>query len=218
MQLIKPLNDVLLILAGTLVVIVCLHIDINILHDDLSELSLTEIMQEFILFVIVVSFLRLAYKFSFMRSLHIIIASFFLIMLIRELDALFDYILFHGGWVYFALLILVLSSFFALKHHVSIAHGFYVYYKGKHWGIMLCGLLTILVFSRLFGQGYLWNNVLGDGYLRLVKNIVEETSELFGYMLCFVSTLGYQFDFRGNEFKNKLGYIEMQGNQQKIRC
>ncbi|EOW9564629.1 transporter, partial [Enterobacter hormaechei] len=59
----------------------------------------------------------------------------------------------------------------------------------------LSGLLAVLVFSRLFGMQVLWHDILEHGYMRVVKNVVEEGSESFGYMLCLAASLGYYVTF-----------------------
>ncbi len=66
------------------------------------------------------------------------------------------------------------------------------------YGILLSGLLAVLVFSRLFGMQVLWHAILEHGYMRVVKNAVEEGSESFGYMLCLAASLGYYITFRAN--------------------
>lgn len=53
-----------------------------------------------------------------------------------------------------------------------------------------------LVFSRLFGMHGLWYAILDQSYVRVVKNVVEEGSESFGYMLCLIASVGYYCSFR----------------------
>ncbi|MDX7018301.1 transporter, partial [Klebsiella aerogenes] len=65
------------------------------------------------------------------------------------------------------------------------------YTQSPWYGILLSGLLAVLVFSRLFGMQVLWHDILEHGYMRVVKNAVEEGSESFGYMLCLAASLGY---------------------------
>lgn len=64
------------------------------------------------------------------------------------------------------------------------------------YGILLSGLLAVLVFSRLFGMQVLWHDITEHGYMRVVKNAVEEGSESFGYMLCPPHPFGYYVTFR----------------------
>lgn len=43
----------------------------------------------------------------------------------------------------------------------------------------------------------LWHAILNDGYVRVVKNVVEEGCESFGYMLCLTASFGHYRNFRG---------------------
>jgi hypothetical protein len=82
-----------------------------------SEVSLTEVVQESILAVIVLVHLLLARKYAHLRYSNILIGGFFLAMLIRELDGLFD-LLAHGSWVWFALLATAGALLLPLRHCV----------------------------------------------------------------------------------------------------
>lgn len=61
---------------------------------------------------------------------------------------------------------------------------------------MISGLLTILVFSRLFGTTMFWNLLLPNNYANIVKNIVQEGSEFFGYILCLFSSIYFMIKTR----------------------
>jgi hypothetical protein len=58
-------------------------------------------------------------------------------------------------------------------------------------GIFLSGFLVIMAFSRLIGRGSFWEAVMGDGYMRVVKNIAEEGTELMGYTLLLISAVEF---------------------------
>lgn len=158
--------------------------------------SLTEVVQESVLAVIVLVHLLLARKYAHLRYSNILIGGFFLAMLIRELDGLFD-LLSHGSWVWFALLATAGSLLLPLRHLRQTLSQLAEYTRTPYYGMMISGLLAILVFSRLFGMHGLWYAVLEENYARVVKNTVEEGSESFGYMLCLTATLGYACYFRG---------------------
>lgn len=183
MILISLLLRVILFALSVIAVVVCLHVDVNILKDGLSETSFTEVVQESILFIIVLIHLLRARKDSAMRQCNVLISGFFLAMLIRELDAVFDLVR-HGSWVWFALLVSVVSILYALRNPAQVAQQLIAYTRSPSYGVMVAGLLTILIFSRLFGMSILWQSILQDGYVRIVKNMVEEGIELFGYILC----------------------------------
>ncbi len=176
--------------------VLCLWVDIRVFGNDIPEVSLTEVVQESVLAVIVLVHLLLARKYAHLRYSNILIGGFFLAMLIRELDGLFD-LLSHGSWVWFALLATAGSLVLPLRHLRQTLSQLAEYTRTPYYGMMISGLLAILVFSRLFGMHGLWYAVLEENYARVVKNTVEEGSESFGYMLCLTATLGYACYFRG---------------------
>ncbi|MCE5365837.1 transporter [Klebsiella oxytoca] len=177
-------------------VVLCLWVDIHYWDYNISELSLTEIVQELVLATIVVIHFLLAKQYKSMRYCNILIGGFFLAMLIRELDALFDLIS-HGSWVWFALIAALAALINPLIHYRQTMVQLTQYTRTPGYGMLISGLLAILVFSRLFGMQGLWQAILDDGYVRVVKNVVEEGSESFGYMLCLTASIGYYCNFRG---------------------
>ena len=183
MLLIKLLLRIIFLVLAVVAAVLCLHVDVNIIKNGLSEVSLTEIVQESILLLIVLIHLIRARRNSVQRQCNVLIAGFFLAMLIRELDAVFDLVR-HGSWVWFALLVSVVSIIYALRNPAQVAQQLIAYTRSPSYGVMVAGLLTILIFSRLFGMSILWESILQDGYVRIVKNMVEEGIELFGYILC----------------------------------
>lgn len=56
--------------------------------------------------------------------------------------------------------------------------------------------LAVLLFSRVFGMGALWHQVLGEGYARLVKTTVEEGIELPAYSLWLAASLEHFWRIR----------------------
>lgn len=134
-------------------------------------------------------------KYELLRYCNILVGGFFLAMLIRELDALFDLIT-HGSWVWFALATTIAALIAPLRHARQTLSQLAQYTRTPYYGMMISGLLAILVFSRLFGMHGLWYAVLDENYARVVKNTVEEGSESFGYMLCLTASIGYYCYFR----------------------
>ena len=48
-----------------------------------------------------------------------------------------------------------------------------------------------LIFSRFFGSGIVWVAIMGDGFMREVKNAVEETTEALAMLIFLASMLEY---------------------------
>ncbi|HBR8053231.1 TPA: transporter, partial [Klebsiella pneumoniae] len=103
MSLLRSLLFFLGAAVAAALAVLCLWVDIRVFGNDIPEVSLTEVVQESVLAVIVLVHLLLARKYAHLRYSNILIGGFFLAMLIRELDGLFD-LLSHGSWVWFALL------------------------------------------------------------------------------------------------------------------
>ena len=154
--------------AAAALAVLCLWVDIRVFGNDIPEVSLTEVVQESVLAVIVLVHLLLARKYAHLRYSNILIGGFFLAMLIRELDGLFD-LLSHGSWVWFALLATAGSLLLPLRHLRQTLSQLAEYTRTPYYGMMISGLLAILVFSRLFGMHGLWYAVLEENYARVVK-------------------------------------------------
>lgn len=198
MSLVRTMIYILLAAVLASAVLFGLWFDVHVLQDKLGEISVTETLQAGMLAAIVVIHFKLVNDSAFMRNCNLLIGGFFLAMLIRELDGLFDLIS-HGSWVWFALLSSILVIAYTARHHRRTLAELSRYPLTPYYGMMISGLLCILVFSRLFGMHSLWESVLGDEYLRVVKNMVEEGSESFGYTLCLTASIAYYFYQRRSE-------------------
>lgn len=194
-----------LLLSVSLVIlaIAALFLDVHWLHNDVKETSITEISQALILTAIVC--LNLFQGVRNKENMHsfVLVAGFFGCMLIREMDFLFDVIA-HGSWVWFALTVAIVTMFFCFKKPANTIHQLTIFTSHPAYGMMFSGLLCILFFSRLFGMQVLWQHIMQDGYIRVVKNIVEEGAELFGYVLCLISTCWYLATGNNNKARREM--------------
>lgn len=175
---------------AAIVAVSMVFLDIVWLKNDVSELSFVEVAQELFVLIIIILFSQFAWNNLQHRELGILIAGFFTCMLIRESDKFLDFIQ-HGFWFYLALLVAFCCIFFAFRKPKEAIRQLAEYTQHPTFGIMLSGLITILVFSRLFGIKYIWLSLLSDNPMREVKNIVEEGCELFGYALCLIASILY---------------------------
>jgi hypothetical protein len=164
------------------------YVDVNWMHNALHENSVTEILQEMILAIIVGLFFWSSAKRPEQCGGFILIGGFYLCMLIRELDGIFDMIR-HGSWLWFALATTVICVVIALRASKSPITGLTEFIEHRTWLMTATGLIIVLVFSRLIGMHQLWQHLMLDGYNRVVKNMAEEASELLGYCVCFLSTM-----------------------------
>ena len=156
---------------------------------DIREHSFVELGQSIFLFATSVIFMYLASK-KKANGLWLV-AGFFVCMLIREQDAYFDDI-FHGSWAYFALASVVFFVWKAWSQGKdNVLKTLAEYMQSPPFTTMSFGVMIILFFSRAMGMGKLWKLVMGENFIRVVKNVVEEGTELFGYSIIFLATIEY---------------------------
>ncbi len=175
-----------------IVAIVCLTIfsDVMLLKHGVGEYSLTGFYQQILLVLVICCFLYAIKMDECNRHFHVLVMGFFTCMLIRELDSFFDQII-HGFWLYPALFVFFICSFYALQNKSGTLEGLAKFTVHRNFQGIAISLVIVLIFSRLFGMGELWETILADNYVRLAKTTVEEGVELLGYSLLFYSVLGY---------------------------
>lgn len=84
MSLLRSLLFFLGAAVAAALAVLCLWVDIRVFGNDIPEVSLTEVVQESVLAVIVLVHLLLARKYAHLRYSNILIGGFFLAMLIRN--------------------------------------------------------------------------------------------------------------------------------------
>lgn len=164
------------------------YIDLNILKIGMQEFSFTEISQTFFLFLSIYFYFKISIAYKDQRGFYLLVSGFFACMLIREQDTYFDMIN-HGFWVYPAILVALFTiGFVFLRCRDSVLLPMANYVGTPSYYILVISLVIILVFSRVFGSGNLiWQPVMGEAYLPVYKNVIQEGLELFGYILLMLS-------------------------------
>ena len=156
-----------------------------------SENSITEICQELFLVVIVLLFLCHAVTDTANRMFSFTMGCIFLCALIREFDSMLDNHVFDGAWQLVVTILSICVTAIWIRHGENIGKVLASIMHYRSFGIMISGILTVMVFSRFFGQQILWIEIMKEGFQRSVKNAAEEGTELFGYYICLIATLEY---------------------------
>jgi hypothetical protein len=179
--ILHSVGEFALLAAFSAAVPLIVYVDCRILRNEVSELSLTEISQESLLFFSAILFFIEAYRRPASRCFFLLVGGFFTCMLIRELDDLFDMIQ-PGFWVNPAVITVIAVTTFAAFHRETILPAAADFAKTKSFIYLIVGLSVVMVFSRIFGSGkLLWIAVMGSDYKSMYKNVIQEGLELFGY-------------------------------------
>ncbi|CZF81388.1 hypothetical protein GCE9029_02577 [Grimontia celer] len=173
--------------------VLVIRLDIDTLKTGASEGTLVEYMEQFLICLTILCYAYIAKHNPSFRRFGVLVMGFFLCMLIRELDMFFDELVFHGFWVYPASIVAASAIIYSLTDRAETANQFAAFVNHRNFALLCMGLVMLLVFSRLFGMGSLWREVLDEGYVRAAKNIAEEGTELMAYVTIFYASLRYAF-------------------------
>lgn len=177
-------REFLILMAAAIVVPLIVAIDLIVLENGVSEVSLTETFQELLLLLCVLLFGYKASTVPETRGALVLITGFFLCLFIRELDFAFDALLWHGAWVWPAAVVFVTSVTLAYLNRETLFHPAARFINTRSYVFVLIGFVTLFVFSRIFGSGsLLWKSALGVAYNQEFKSAIQEGLELFSYAI-----------------------------------
>ena len=157
-----------------------------------SENTLTQYTQESLLLFSAVLFGVCAWHRKESRGFLVLVAGFLGCMFIREFNNQLDLIM-HGFWVYPALLLAVTCIVYARFCDSEVISPMATYTQTRSYIYLSVGLLIVLVFSRVFGSGSLWKDLMMLDYQGAYKKMIQEGLELFGYVfIAWGSWLAYR--------------------------
>ena len=147
------------------------------------ENSLTEILQVFFLFFGSALSFYSAVRKKLFRAFFVSMGTFLLICFFREFNNFFNNNVFDSAWQILVYSTLLPYVIYAFKHWKQIIKDLTTIATEYGFGIFIAGFIIVFVFSRLYGLHGIWQNLLGEDYIRDIKNISEEAIELLGYSL-----------------------------------
>lgn len=167
------------LMALLILVVLVVRLDVVVYGDSISEASFTEALHVLFALATGLIFVWGAARYAQARGYLVLVATMCGLIVIRENDYLFDYI-WHGFWKVPALALGLAGLAIALRHRDTLAIPFLQHFQTRSGTFMYCGFLLLVVFSRLFGTGSLWEPVMGDAYDPRIKGIIQEGLELLG--------------------------------------
>ena len=156
---------------------------------NLSEISLTEVTQATLLLICMALMLIIRQRYRVLRSVSLLMAAFFAISFVRENDRWLDAYVFDGAWECLVVLLALPTLALVIRARRGFLEEFSLIANSLGFGLFAGGFLTTYVFSRLYGRSELWQALMGEHYLRIVKDAAEEITELAGYSLLFFASV-----------------------------
>jgi hypothetical protein len=123
------------------------------------------------------------------RYIFLLIFGLSTAALIREQDIYFEELLGHGAWPYPVYAVLGFVAFKVYKGWGEAWKQVVGYVSSKSYAFMTFGMITVFIFSRLYGRTKFWETVMEEKYFRSVKNVSEECLELYGYLFMFFAVV-----------------------------
>jgi hypothetical protein len=154
-----------------------------------TEYSFVQLAQSLALVMGIVAAGLLLYR-EVLPQLTFLIVVLLSCALVREADSFLDQLV-NGLWQAMVTLILVGAVFHLVAQRKAI--NAQIGWLGGHFslGLMLSGFVIVTGFARVFGQGALWQKIMGDHYNKSVKYFAEESIELLGYVILTIGVIEF---------------------------
>ncbi len=155
-----------------------------------GEISMVEISQEIILFLLFAFYLVLGFRFRKIQPVSNIVSLFFLISFIREFNFLIDF------WLYPAMFVLALIGWLVVRDFKKLKSATQLFFSYPPSAWFFSGFLVTYIFSRLFGRSKFWLLIYDESSYRLAKAATEEGIELLGDVLMLIAAIEFIFVLR----------------------
>jgi hypothetical protein len=158
-----------------------------------SEFSPVELLQNMLLLGCSGVFCWIAFRDRLRRPMAVAIAAMFGACLIRELDFFLDFYLIDNLWQVLCALILTVALVYVGRNRDRFAQGWRRSWPSAGLAMIMGGLILLVPYAQLMGHGPLWQNMMGDDYVRVVKVITEEFIELGAYGMMAIGSAEFLF-------------------------
>ena len=158
-----------------------------------SEFSPIELLQNLLLLWCVAAFGWIALRDRLRRALAVACAALFGVCLVRELDFFLDFYLVDNLWQVLGAIILSVALVYIGRHREKLEQGWRRSWPSAGLALILGGLILLFPYAQLIGHGALWQGIMGDNYVRVVKVIVEEFIELGAYGLMAIGSAEFLY-------------------------
>ena len=150
-----------------------------------GEISIMEIGQEIILFILFVVYLVLGFKWLEIQPVSNLVSLFFLMSFIREFNFLID------KWIFPVLVVFVFFMWLIIRDFKKIKEATIQFFSVPASSWFLSGFLITYIFSRLFGRSKFWQLLYHDESYRLAKAASEEGLELMGDTIMLIGAIEF---------------------------
>jgi hypothetical protein len=158
-----------------------------------SEFSPVELLQNVLLIFSAASFAWVAQRDRLRRPMALSLTFLMLVCLVRELDFFLDFYLVDNLWQVLCGLLISFALVYGIRQRSRLVQGWKRSWPSAGLALIMGGFIMIVPFAQMVGNGALWEGILGDNYVRVVKVAAEEFAELGGYALIALGTVEFLY-------------------------
>jgi hypothetical protein len=158
-----------------------------------SELSPVELLQNLLLLFCAGTFAWIALRDRLRRPMAVGFSTLFLVFLIRELDFFLDFFLLDNLWQVLCALLLSVTVVYGARNHHRYVQGWRRSWPSAGLALIIGGVILLIPFAQLIGHEELWQSILGEDYVRVVKVASEEFIELGAYAMITIGTIEFLY-------------------------
>ncbi len=152
-----------------------------------DEIGLVEPLQAVFVMVTALLFLITGRLDKTREPLAVVMAGFLFCLFIREFDYFLEELVARHVWKMLGFLTLAFVVTYVAKNAKRVVESILDFVSQPSFGFFISGLPVVIVFSRLFGYGDFWKELIEGDYCRVIKTIIEEGTELLGYTLLLIA-------------------------------
>ena len=143
------------------------------------------------------------------RKLLLLLMSFSMIAIVREVGKILDKYIPVLGWKAVFLLVapLILMQ---LRNGQELRKQILKFIPSHAMAIFLMGIIVVIPLAQCIGDGDYLRAVMGSEYIRAYKNLFEESMELYGYVILLCGafeTMLFSWQFHKEEMMIRYGYF-----------
>ena len=122
------------------------------------------------------------------KSIFLICGLLALAASLRELDYFSERFIFEDAYKLATTPLLVLVAYLTWRHRRVLSTTIPGFCRTASFYFFLFGWFLIF-YAQVVGQQNLWEAMMGTAYMRIVKDTIEESSELIGYLVILFGAL-----------------------------
>ena len=160
-----------------------------------SELSPVEVLQNLLLLFCIGVFAWIAGRDRLRQPMAVGFVVLFSAFLIRELDFFLDFFLMDNLWQVLCALIASVGAVYCIRNRYRYVQGWRRSWPSAGLALIIGGLILLIPFAQLIGHEEVWQIILADDYVRVVKVASEEFVELGGYAIITIGTIEFLYSW-----------------------